>query len=196
MRPLKILLIVSAAALLLVMGGCNALENETTSSSVMIIGAITGSDISGQGGSFIAFSDVLTGGGIINDNGVASLSMMLIDPGAPGATYYQQIIVDQIDIHYTRSDGLNEAGRDVPYPFSQATYVMLEMGAFTELPFILIQHTAKLESPLVDLVDDGQENVLKLEAHITFHGHDVGGHRVQPQTGTISVYCANFADSE
>ena len=196
MRTLKILLIVSAAAVLLMATGCNVLENETTSNSVMIIGSITGTDINGQDGSFIAFSDVQTGGGIINDNGIASMTMMLLDPGMTGTTYYQQIIVDQIDIYYTRSDGLNQAGRDVPHPFSQATYVMLTMGANVELPFILIQHTAKLESPLIDLVNDGQENILKLEAHITFHGHDVAGHRVQSQNGVISVYCANFADRE
>ena len=196
MRTLKIILILSAAAALMTTAGCNVLENETTSNSVMIIQSITGTDGSGQAGSPIHFSDVVSGGGIVNDYASAALTMMLIDPGATGATYYQNIIVDQIDIYYTRSDGLNQPGQDVPYSFSQAVYIQLSMGATSIIPFVLIQHTAKMESPLVDLVDDGQENVLKLEAHITFHGHDLAGHRVQSQTGVISVYCANFADAE
>jgi len=195
MKTLKIITALAAGLVLLAAAGCNVLENETTSTSVLIIEAITGTDITGQVGSPIAFCDVLTGGSVFNDNGVATLAMQLINPGA-AATYYQSIVVDQIDIRYTRSDGLSEEGKDVPYGFSQACYIKIDQGDLVELPFVLVQHNAKMESPLVELIEFGQEKVLKLEAHVTFHGHDLGGHRIQPQTGVISIYCADYGDAE
>ena len=63
------------------------------------------------------------------------------------------------------------------------------------LHFVLVQHLAKLESPLVELVGLGQEKVLKLEAKITIHGKDVGGHRIAPAVGAVSVWISNFGDA-
>ena len=31
---------------------------------------------------------------------------------------------------------------------------------------------------------------------MTLHGKDLGGHRVAPVSGYVSVWCANFADAE
>ncbi len=143
-----------------------------------------------------AFSDVLTdAGSIVNDSGVATLTAALLDPSieAANTTYYQNIAVDQIDVEYSRTDGQNVEGVDIPYSFSQNVgSVLIEIGAQVEIPFILVNHNAKIEPPLIGLINTGQAKILKLEAKITIHGKDLAGNRVQPVVGYISVWCANY----
>jgi hypothetical protein len=183
---------------IIILGSCNPVENITTSGSQLIVQLITGTDSEGNEDSTTVFSDVMREGSVFNDTGTATLTAQLINPAASplDLTYYYDIIVDQIDIEYSRADGLNVEGQDIPYSFSQKVYALVEIGAVVELSFVLIQHNAKLESPLVDLVNVENEKILKLEAKITFHGKDMGGHRIAPVVGHISVWCANFADPE
>ncbi|MEN8223273.1 MAG: hypothetical protein ABFR36_08445 [Acidobacteriota bacterium] len=202
MKKENILLILTVIFFML-LPSCNDLENETTSGSVLIINSITGNDLDGTDGSTTIFIDVVQVNDdgtmtIYNDNGVAELSAVLLDPFIEDseATYYQNIIVDQIDIEYTRADGLNVEGEDTIYSFSQKVSYMIPLGSVVELPFVLVQHVSKLESPLVELVGLGQEKVLKLEAKITIHGKDVGGHRVAPAVGSVSVWISNFGDAQ
>jgi len=174
---------------------CNALENVSISASKLIVELITGNDLDGEAGSTTVFVDVIAASGtIFNDNATATLSSVLLDPAQASGTFYQDIIVDQIDISYSRTDGLSVEGRDVPYSFSQQVYARVPVGSSIELDFVLVQHIAKLESPLVELIPIGQEKILKLEAHITFYGKDIAGNRVDPAAGSISLWCADFAD--
>lgn len=196
------ILLILTIMVFLVFPSCNKLENETTSSSAILINSITGNDLDGTEGSTTIFIDVVQVNDdgsmtIYNDNGVAELIAVLLDPMLePGeSTYYQNVIIDQIDIEYTRADGLNNEGEDVIYSFSQKVTRMIGIGETIAIPFVLVQHVAKLESPLVELVGLGQEKVLKLEAKITFHGKDVGGHRIAPAIGAVSVWISNFGDA-
>jgi hypothetical protein len=176
--------------------GCNTFENESTSSLRLVIASITGSDIEGSEDSTTVFSDVLTSSGsIINDNATADLNAVLIDPALSTGTTYQDVIVDQIDVSYSRTDGLNVEGKDVPYSFSQKVNAFIIAGGSLDLAFVIVQHTAKGESPLVELSNyPNQEHVLKMEAHVTFYSRDTGGHRLAPVTGSISIWFGNFAD--
>lgn len=180
------------------LGGCNAVENESTSGTRLIIELITGLDLEGEPGSTTVFSDVIkTSGTIVNDNATASLLAVLLEPfQETEASYYQSVIVDQIDISYSRTDGLSVEGRDVPYSFSQKVNRAIGIGVAEDLNFVVVEHNAKSEPPLVELVNYGQEHVLKMEAHITFHSRDLGGHRLAPVTGNISIWFANFGDEE
>lgn len=197
------ILLILTIIIFLVLPSCNKLENETTSGSAVLINSITGNDLDGTAGSTTIFIDVVQVNDdgsmtIYNDNGVAELSAVLLDPfvDPSESTYYQNIMIDQIDIEYTRADGLNNEGEDVIYSFSQKVTHMIGIGETVAIPFVLVQHVAKLESPLVELVGLGQEKVLKLEAKITFHGKDVGGHRIAPAVGSVSVWISNFGDTE
>jgi hypothetical protein len=202
---IKSLLISITAIMMLVSSvvyftGCNKLENVTNSSSKLIVDLITGRDLLGNEESTTVFSDVITSSGsVFNDVGTATLSAVVLNPTQASGTFYQDIIVDQIDIEYSRTDrtdGSNIEGVDVPFSFSQKVNARILVGASIELGFVLVQHVAKRESPLVELILSGQEHVLKLEAKITFHGKDVAGNRVEPAVGYISVWCANFADED
>lgn len=187
--------LVLAGYLLLLFPGCNAIENLSNSGSKLIVNLITGSDIEGESGSTTAFSDVITSSGsIFNDTGTVTLSAVLLDPALAVGTAYQDVIVDQIDIVYSRADGLSVEGKDVPYAFSQKITARVTIGETVEVGFVLVQHNAKLESPLVELVNLGQDHILKLEAQVTIHSKDVAGNRLEPAMGSISVWFANFGD--
>jgi len=183
-------------ALLLV--SCVAKENDSTSSSFLVINSLTGTDLQGNEGSTTVFSDVDSAGSIINDNGVAEVSALIYNPLTDtDVSYYNNVIVDQIDVEFRRTDGRNVEGVDVPYRFTQPMNWLVEVDEVAEIPFILIRHVAKLEAPLLALREvPSQGIVLQLVAIVTIHGKDLGGHRVAPVSGYLSVWCANFADPE
>ncbi|UCH94249.1 MAG: hypothetical protein JSV88_28820 [Candidatus Aminicenantes bacterium] len=193
-----VLIIVSLMVILIYIPGCNQIENLTESSSKLIVITILGEDLEGNTDSAIIFSDVITSsGGIFNDTGTSTLTSVLQDQAQDVGSFYQDIIVDQIDVEYSRSDMPDAVpGVDIPFSFSQQVHARVAVGEIVELPFVLVQHTAKSESPLVELVNLGQEIVLKLEAKCTFYGKDVAGNRVKEVVGTVSVWCANFADED
>jgi len=187
-----------AVLAVLLFPGCNKLEEDTTASSYLVVTSLTGNDLDGTAGSTVMYSDVITGAGsIYNDNAVAVLEAHSLDPFDVNLTTYKDIIVERVDVEFTRTDGLNTEGVDVPYAFSQEVNVLVQTeGSVSDLEFQVITHNAKLESPLVGLVNIGGEKILKLEAHCTFYGRTVSGYAIAPVTRTISVWCANFADSE
>lgn len=197
MRIKWTLMIIFLTVILLNFPACNKLENLTESSSALIVILISGSDLEGNSGSTTIFSDViLSNGSIENDTANATITAMILDPTQTTSTFYQDIIVDQIDVEYTRSDiPDSQQGVDVPFSFSQKVYARVTIGETLELPFILVPHTAKLESPLVELMYISQEKILKMEARCTFHGKDGGEHRIAPVVGTVSVWFSNFADT-
>lgn len=177
-------------------GSCNQLENNTNSSSFLIVELITGTDLQGNEDSTTIFSDVIRKGSVFNDAAKATMRAQTIDPNNIKPSYYQDVVVDQIDISYSRTDGLSVEGKDVPFGFSQKVNALMKIGEKTEFGFVIIQHVAKMESPLVELLNLGEEQVLKLEAKITFHSKDLAGNRLAPVTGSVSIWCADFADPE
>ena len=195
---LKLLVLIIAA---LALGSCLAKENDSTSASFLVVTSLTGNDLAGKAGSTTVFSDVITNGSIVNDSAVAVVSALTYNPTedseAHDITYYMNVVVDQIDVEFLRTDGKNVEGVDVPYHFSQPVNIMVEVDKTASIPFVLIRHVAKMESPLIQLRDvPSEEFVLQLVAKVTMHGRDLGGHRVAPVSGYMSVWCANFADSE
>jgi len=195
---LRFLVLIIAA---LVLSSCLAKEDDSTSASFLVINSLTGNDLEGNAGSTTVFSDVDMGGSIVNDNGVALVSTLTYNPledsEAHDITYYMNVIVDQIDVEFMRTDGRNVEGVDVPYRFTQPIDMIVPVDEEVEIPFVLIRHVAKLEMPLLGLREvPSREFILQLVAKVTVHGKDLGGHRVAPVSGYLSVWCANFADSE
>jgi hypothetical protein len=190
---------IAALALILInLPGCSKIENLSDSASKLICELIVGEDLEGNSDSTTIFIDVITSSGsIVNDNATATLSVVLLDPLVGAGTHYQDVTVDQIDIEYSRSDMPDAVqGKDIPYNFSQKVYARIPVAGSIDLPFIIVRHAAKFESPLVELVNMGQEKILKLEVRVTFHAVDGAGHRVKEAVGAVSVWCANFADDD
>lgn len=192
MKAKLVLLMISLVAMM----GCNALEKESLSGTLLVIKSITGKDSSGKDGSSVIYSDVIKGDGtIFDDGGVVAATAKLLDPLYAASTFYQDVVVDQVDVKFSRTDGRNVEGKDVPYGFSQPTSVFVVVGKDVSFNVVLISHNAKMEAPLIDLRDLGQEKVLVLNTTLTFHAKDMAGKRLEPVSRTITVWCANFADA-
>lgn len=194
---LKILVLIIAV---LALASCVAKENDSTSGSFLVINSLTGNDLEGTEGSTTVFSDVSLASSIVNDNGVASMTTRTYnptdDPINHPITFYMDVIIDQIDVQFMRTDGQNVEGVDVPYHFTQPLNMLVPVDGTVAIPFVLISHVAKLEAPLLALREvPSREFILKLVAKVTVHGKDLGGHRVAPVSGLMTVWCANFADS-
>jgi hypothetical protein len=197
MRKKILWFVIVLTTILIILPGCNYLENKTTSGSRLVLKMITGTDLNGNTGSNTIFSDVITTSGtIFNDNATAQMTAALLDPLIlpSDATEYQTVVIDRIKIEYSRTDGLSEPGKDIPYSFTQDVHVAIRIGETVTFPFVLVSHTAKMEPPLVDLRYSNE--VYRMEARITFYGEDLGGHRVVPVVGSISVWFANFGDND
>ena len=174
----------------LAMASCNAVENLSTSASMLQIVSLTDKDKK-----LPVFSNVVD---YSNDIGIAKMNALPIDPGAADATTpYFDVLIDQIDVAFKRTDGRNVEGVDVPYRFTQPMSFLVTINGSAEIPFMLIRHVAKFEAPLMALhnIFPNQGKFLELVAVVTFHGKDLGGHRVAPATGYMNVWCANFGDT-
>lgn len=181
------------------MSGCTKTENATQGASKLIVVSITGSTLTGAIDSNVVYSDVITStGSYFDDNLLAVVTAEPINPfqETVNYTWYQDVIVDQIDVEFSRSDGMNREGIDVPFSFSQKVYERVVLGAASEINFVIVTHNAKTESPLIELIPGGQEHILKLEAKITFYSKDLAGNRLEPVVTNISVWCANFNDNQ
>jgi hypothetical protein len=172
----------------LVMTGCMAKEDDSTSATMLQIESITDQD-----GELPVFSSVAID---VNDNCTLSIKALPIDPMLEDETAYYNVLIDQIDVQFKRTDGRNVEGVDVPYSFTQPLSYLVPLNGTAEIPFMLIRHVAKLETPLLALREfPNQAKVLQLVGVVTAHGKDLGGHRVAPVTGYVSVWCSSQFDT-
>jgi hypothetical protein len=132
---------------------------------------------------------------VFNDTGRVTLRLGLKDPGPAGSpaqpTQNQQITVTHYRVRFTRTDGRNTPGVDVPYGFDGA-FTMTVSGESSAV-FQLVRHVAKAEAPLGALVNNF--TVISTIAEITFYGRDLTGHEVSV-VGHLTVEFGNFADPE
>ncbi len=111
-----------AGAVILVLASvsCGDMAREGQASSYLIITSLQAS--SGETDEFGGElrSDVLTNGGIINDNGQVEFVLAMKDPTLIGPTSANFITIDRYHVKYIRADGRNTQGVDVPYEFDGA----------------------------------------------------------------------------
>jgi hypothetical protein len=134
---------------------------------------------------------------VYGDPGAVTLRLQLRDLGASGVgvtpSSLNEVTVNRYRVVYTRTDGRNTPGVDVPYPFDSAvTFTVPAEGSVTH-GFDLVRNNAKREAPLAAL----QNNVglLSTIAEVTFYGRDQAGNDVAV-SGQIGVTFGNFADPE
>jgi hypothetical protein len=144
-------------------------------------------------------SDVVTKGSIFEDPGAVTLRAQMKDPGpdpkSPAVpSSYSVITVDRYHVNYTRGDGRNVPGVDVPYPFDGATTGTIADQAIT-LNFVIVRAQAKEEAPLRALRGMGGAVLISTIAEVTFYGHDQSGNAVSV-VGRMSVNFADWADPE
>ncbi len=179
---------------------CNPLEDDSTSSSMLLILDITGTSIDGDEVSFhqsdVVHVDPDTGAlSIIADTGTVTLQAKLLNPEplVPQTSQYTSIVVTRYVISYSRSDGQNTPGVDVPYSFEGSLSTLIEIDATVDISFVIVREVAKFEPPLLDLRDGGDELVLQTTATIDFYGHDLVNNAVKA-TGYLTIFFGDWID--
>ncbi len=182
-----------AAFLLLI--SCNPVENDSRSASLLIVQSILGQDSEGANANFLQSDVVLANGSVRADSITATLRVDTVDPDPVlGTSQFNDVVLTRYLVSFTRTDGKGVPGQDVPYPFEGSLSTVITVGASTSLSLVLVREVAKLEPPLVELVDLGAEVVLACTAKIEFYGHDLASREVKA-TGYLTVYFANYVDS-
>jgi len=176
---------------------CNPLENTTRSNSLLLVVKITGQDFEGATADYLQ-SDVLkedqAAGYVVADTATATLRAELLNPDTDAeSSLYNNIYVTRYVVTYTRSDGRNSPGVDVPHSFEGALQAWIQIGQEEDLGFIIVREVAKAEPPLLDLHDAREEGVLQVTAQVDFYGHDTVNRQVKA-TGSLAIFFANYMD--
>jgi hypothetical protein len=191
-RRLAIVVSVGLAA-----ASCGDLTRQGTSSSYLIVTSIEGASGAKPeefGGTLN--SDVVTKSSTFNDVGRVKFTLGLKDPGTAESptkpTQANFVTLDRYHVRFTRSDGRNVEGIDIPYAFDSAFTVTVG-GGDTQAGFTIVRHQAKDEAPLAALRINGI--VISTIAEVTFYGHDQTG-RTVTTVANIGVSFANFGDPD
>jgi len=150
-------------------------------------------------------SDVLTlvtnGGGcttaapcptVFGDSGTASLRLVPKNPisGTDPSTT-NEVTISRVHVEYRRTDGRNTQGVDVPFAYDTFVTAVVPTSGSVDVSFELVRSQAKVETPLVQLVNNGQ--VIGAVADVTLYGSDRAGNAISA-TGSIQIEFANFGD--
>ena len=179
------------AVLLLASVSCGDMARQGTASSYLIVTSL----VAGEDDGGTLRSDVLTVVDdvptIIDDFGTVTFLLAMKDPGLTDPSPNNYITITRYRVEFTRTDGRNAQGVDVPYTFDGAFTVTVADSA--SATFTLVRHQAKAEAPLAAL---GNSPVLiSTIARVTFYGRDQTGREVTA-TAQISVNFGNFADQD
>lgn len=134
---------------------------------------------------------------IFNDVGSVEMSLVLKDPGSPGATAspsaLNMVTINRYRVEYRRTDGRNTPGVDVPFPFDSGLTFTIPADGEVTAGFEIVRHSAKEEAPLRALVSSG--NMISAIATVTFYGQDQAGNEISA-FGNIGVDFGDFGDPQ
>lgn len=122
------------------------------------------------------------------DLATATLSLAMKDVTVT-PTSNNQVTIDRYTVTYSRSDGRNTPGVDVPQPFDGAVTVTLAGTTPSPVSFELVRRVAKEEAPLVQLT--ANPNTITTIATVTFYGQDLVGNAISA-AGTLVVEFGSF----
>jgi hypothetical protein len=188
----------------LLCGSCSSVVRQGRGSSYLIIDSLSAASGAKPGdiGNLLQ-SDVITkvkdqAGNLTDtffeDNGIVTLRLAMKDVTSPlDPTTNNEITITNYHVKYTRADGRNTPGADVPYAFDGAVTGTVKADTALSVNFVLVRGQAKLEAPLAALRGLGGSVMISTIAEVTFYGHDQVGHQVNV-TGTITINFADFGD--
>ncbi len=186
--------ILAAAALVVVLAGCNTISKETESSSIIIIQSLTGTTMDGESAAFLE-SDVLDQDMLVRvSTATANIIVRLVNPGSvSGPSQFNDVVLTNYRVTYELPTGPGTPGVDVPLPFDgNFSTVLCQVDETTSVPFIVVLQTAKQSAPLVGLI--GTTTVLERRAKIEIFGHDLTDHPVTA-TGYLTIHFADYQEA-
>ena len=207
-KVMKSLKMLGALGLVAVTAGCVpdwARENET--GLIMEIAEIVGIE-GGEDEGAILFSDVSQW---INDDARIVVNFYRKNPNVSGTSPLEHVRLESYQVQFRRSDGRNVEGLDVPH---RVTGVFNSVRAHTptqtdevavEGVANIVRHTAKRESPLINLIDSDLaprqratvltgEGIISTSAEITVFARQVTTGEPLSASGRLNVVFSDFVD--
>ena len=171
--------------------GCAATGRPGAASSYLIVESLLAASGARPGtfGGTLA-SDVLTNGGILEDPARAAFRLEMKDPTI-GPSPVNFITLRGYRVTFSRADGRNTPGVDVPHAFDGALSTTITGN--TSVDLIIVRAQAKLENPLRALAGAGGAIAIATFADVLFYGADQAGHDVTV-SARISVTFADWGD--
>jgi hypothetical protein len=197
--------VLTAVALVASATSCGNVVRDTRAPVILVVNSLLAARGSAQTSNAASnlVSDVLTivtSGGtctttspcptIFADTGTLNLSLAAKDIST-GLTSNNQVTVNRIHVSYRRTDGRNTEGVDVPFSFDTAATATVGITGTTTVSFVIVRNQAKEETPLVQLVNNGQ--LISAIIDVTVYGSDIVGNTLNA-TGSIGVTFGNFGD--
>lgn len=215
MRSVRQLVVVGAVAL--ASASCGNVVRDSRSPVMLVMNSLQaaqGGTTLGQYGG-ILYADVITlvttpapcsstspCATIFADVGQATVSLVLKDIGTPGnpttPTTNNAVTITRYHVDYTRADGRNTPGVDVPYAIDGGVTATITGTTTTTLSFEIVRHTSKEEPPLVNLrtsggVAFGNSTIISTIATVTLYGTDQVGNDISV-SGKIQIDFGDFGD--
>jgi hypothetical protein len=183
--------VLTLAAVVLLIAGCNTLSKSAKSSSMIVLDSLTGTTVAGDIVAYLQ-SDVLGSDGLVRvDNATANIMTRLINPtSGDGPSQFNDVVLTSYRVTYELPSGVGTPGVDVPLAFDgNFSTVLCPVDQEVAVPFVVVLESAKLAAPLVGLV--GTNTVLETKAKIEIFGHDLTEHEVSA-TGYLTIYFADY----
>ena len=112
-----------------------------------------------------------------------------------GPSYLNDIVFNRYRVTFTRADGQNVAGTDVPYPFDGVMQLLVTADATTSsASFVIVRVQAKWEPPLANLAGLGGDAAISAMAQVDFYGTDNAGRNITTR-GYLNVHFADWVDA-
>lgn len=155
--------------------GCNPLANENRSAVNIVLTKFREAGIGAQ----ITGKDV----DVVSDSGEATDTFITITVEShaksavttPNSNFYS-VTIQGYHIGYTRLDGRNEPGVDVPFPLTSPTHGYITPGGNNDMGILLMPRQSKLEAPLRNLWFTDER--IQTRMSVTVFGQDLVGNEV------------------
>lgn len=177
--------------------GCSTevTEQDTTNVLLTIEGIFpVGSSTTDLESDICAASPVPFPGGCIAVRDIAEATIRsrpksIVSSLGPGP--FQDVVIERYRVTYTRTDGRNTPGVDVPFAFDGAANAVIPLSSSATIEFTVVRVQAKLEPPLVNLAGNGGAIVVSTIAQIDFFGKEITGRPITVR-GFLNVTFSDF----
>ena len=149
-----------------------------------------------NGGSPIDSDVAISNGGVCPDFAILRLENHFKSPNFNNSGFRHDIVVERYEVHYFRSDGHNTEGVDVPFAITgNLAQEVIEESTAT-LSVEVVRRQAKVEPPLFNLKNGGQENIFTAFAEVTLHARTTTGQATNSVRARLQIDFANFGDTQ
>jgi hypothetical protein len=162
----------------------------TASLTVLVAGTVSCGDVVRTGRSPVMLVVNSLGnvtshvGAAAPDQAVVSLAVVMknnVDVVIPSAN--NSVTITGYHVAYSRADGRNTPGVDVPYPFDGKVTLTIPANTTGGLSFEVVRQVAKAEAPLLQLKQT--QVVVSTITDVTFFGQDLVGNAISVTGSTL-----------